>query len=189
MSLLAKLFSGSRALPEAPGLPLNEHLSLEGTPRHYPRQAANTTVILRGERHSCAEATRVYLALGDALDEGTELIRQSVEAAMATIAGTVMGLYAAVLSRTVPDALGHILIASVIATPAAMAVSLLMVPEDGPSTEAGVEPTHNAAPGSSMEALMRGTVDGAALLVNIIAMLVVLVALVSLLNQLLAATD
>ena len=52
MSLLAKLFSGSRALPEAPGLPLNEHLSLEGTPRHYPRQAANTTVILRGERHS-----------------------------------------------------------------------------------------------------------------------------------------
>ena len=45
---------------------------------------------------------------------------------------------------------------------------------------------HNAAPGSSMEALMRGTVDGAALLVNIIAMLVVLVALVSLLNQLLA---
>jgi CNT family concentrative nucleoside transporter len=67
-----------------------------------------------------------------------------------------------------------------------MAVSLLMVPEDGPSTEAGVEPTDKAAPGSSMEALMRGTVDGAALLVNIIAMLVVLVALVSLLNQLLA---
>jgi CNT family concentrative nucleoside transporter len=105
---------------------------------------------------------------------------------MATIAGTVMGLYAAVLSRAVPDALGHILIASIIATPAAMAVSLLMVPEDGPSTEAGVEPTDKAVPGSSMEALMRGTVDGAALLVNIIAMLVVLVALVSLLNQLLA---
>jgi len=60
------------------------------------------------------------------------------------------------------------------------------VPEDGPSTEAGVEPTDKAVPGSSMEALMRGTVDGAALLVNIIAMLVVLVALVSLLNQLLA---
>ena len=30
-----------------------------------------TTMILRGEWHSCAEATRVYLALGDALDEGT----------------------------------------------------------------------------------------------------------------------
>ena len=47
---------------------------------------------------------------------------------MATIAGTVMVLYATFLAKTVPDALAHILIASIIATPAAIAVALLMVP-------------------------------------------------------------
>ncbi len=41
---------------------------------------------------------------------------------MATIAGTVMALYASILSRVIPDALGHILIASIISTPAAIAV-------------------------------------------------------------------
>jgi len=47
---------------------------------------------------------------------------------MATVAGTVMALYASVLSKVVPDALGHILIASIISTPAAIAISVLMVP-------------------------------------------------------------
>ena len=55
---------------------------------------------------------------------------------MATIAGTVMVLYATFLARTVPDALAHILIASIIATPAAIAVALLMVPPE-PGEAAG----------------------------------------------------
>src|SRR5213078_2879255 len=51
---------------------------------------------------------------------------------MATIAGTVMALYGAILGPVVPDAIGHILIASIVATPAAITVSALMVP--GPMT-------------------------------------------------------
>ena len=47
---------------------------------------------------------------------------------MAGIAGTVMVLYAAILGPVIPDALGNILIASVISTPAALAVAALMVP-------------------------------------------------------------
>jgi len=39
---------------------------------------------------------------------------------MATVAGTVMALYASILSKVIPDALGHILIASIISTPAAI---------------------------------------------------------------------
>ena len=47
---------------------------------------------------------------------------------MATIAGTVMVLYAVVLAPIVDNALGHILTASVISAPAAIMLALIMVP-------------------------------------------------------------
>ena len=102
---------------------------------------------------------------------------------MATVAGTVMALYASILFKVVPDALGHILIASIISTPAAIAVSVLMVPGEAVATEGKLAPQ---AATSSMDAITRGTVDGVQLLINIVAMLLVLVALVSLANQILA---
>lgn len=106
---------------------------------------------------------------------------------MATIAGTVMVLYASFIGRVVPGALGHILVASIIATPAAIAVSLLMVPprrgeHATGGTAADLAPSEAT---SSMDAITRGTLDGAALLVNIVAMLLVLVALVHLANAVL----
>ncbi|HET7767007.1 MAG TPA: nucleoside transporter C-terminal domain-containing protein [Burkholderiales bacterium] len=102
---------------------------------------------------------------------------------MATVAGTVMALYASILSKVIPDALGHILVASIISTPAAIAISVLMVPGKASATEG-----RPAMPGatSSMDAITRGTLDGVQLLINIVAMLLVLVALVSLANQALA---
>ena len=100
---------------------------------------------------------------------------------MATIAGTVMALYASILSPIVPDALGHILVASIISTPAAIAVSALMVPIDRQTGGGAIDLPRTSS--SSMDAVTRGTVDGVNLLVNIVAMLVVLVALVSLANQ------
>jgi len=84
----------------------------------------------------------------------------------------------------IPDALGHILIASIVSTPAAIAVSILMVPSGAPVAEG--KPVVPQLASSSMDAVTRGTLDGVQLLVNIVAMLVVLVALVSLANQLLA---
>jgi len=102
---------------------------------------------------------------------------------MATVAGTVMALYASILSKVIPDAFGHILIASIISTPAAIAISVLMVPGKASTTEGKL--AYQAAT-SSMDAVTRGTVDGAQLLVNIVAMLLVLVSLVSLANQVLA---
>ena len=102
---------------------------------------------------------------------------------MATVAGTVMALYASILSKVIPDALGHILIASIISTPAAISISVLMVPGKAPGTEGKLMPQTAT---SSMDALTRGTIDGVQLLINIVAMLLVLVALVSLANQILA---
>ncbi|MDR3435397.1 nucleoside transporter C-terminal domain-containing protein [Telmatospirillum sp.] len=99
---------------------------------------------------------------------------------MAGIAGTMMVIYASILGPVIPNALGNILIASLISTPAALAVSALMVPFV-PDDEAGRlslgKPTDSA-----MDAIVRGTTDGIGLLVNITAMLLVLVALVTLVN-------
>jgi CNT family concentrative nucleoside transporter len=102
---------------------------------------------------------------------------------MATIAGTVMVLYATVLSKVVPGIMGHLLTASIISAPAAVTISKLMIPETGEPTGGDMEVTGGAS--SSMDAITRGTIDGVKLLINIIAMLVVLVALVYLLNLIL----
>lgn len=105
-------------------------------------------------------------------------------AGMAGVAGTVMALYAGIVSPRVPDALGHILAASFISAPAAIVFSVLMVPPEGPPT--GRELSLPRPDGNSMDAITRGTAEGLQLLLNIVAMLVVLVALVALANQVLA---
>jgi len=100
---------------------------------------------------------------------------------MAGVAGTVMVVYAAMLGPIIPDALGNILICSVISTPAALAVAALMVPfrpsEDRAEITVGEEPT------SAFDALVKGTRDGAAPLVGIVTVLIVAVALVALVNM------
>lgn len=100
---------------------------------------------------------------------------------MATVAGTVMVLYASILSEELPGALGHILTASILNVPAAMIVTAMLVPfAHQPATEGGLVTTDRAK--STMEALVRGTADGVVLLINVIAMLLVFVALVALVN-------
>jgi CNT family concentrative nucleoside transporter len=103
---------------------------------------------------------------------------------MATIAGTMMVLYATILGPVIPDVMGHILIASLISAPAAIMVARMMVPETGSGTEGQLVAPQSAT--SAMDAITQGTLSGLQLLLNIIAMLVVLVALVSLFNQILA---
>jgi concentrative nucleoside transporter, CNT family len=101
---------------------------------------------------------------------------------MAGIAGTVLVLYATLLGSVVPNAAAHFVIASVMGAPAAILVSLIMVPED--STKPTQEQTVQVGPvaSSTMDAIVRGTATGLELLLNICAMLIVLVALVHLAN-------
>lgn len=107
---------------------------------------------------------------------------------MATIAGTVMVLFATILEPVVDDAIGQLLVASIINVPVAILISRIMVPDTNPPTgddiplgtiDAGV------APSSALEAITHGTVDGARLVVNIIGMLIVAVAFVTLSNHVL----
>jgi CNT family concentrative nucleoside transporter len=102
---------------------------------------------------------------------------------MASIAGTVLFLYGSILGRTQPDAVAHLLIASILSAPAALVIAFLMVPPAMTSRE--ILAIKSEASGS-MDALTRGTLDGAQLLLNIVAMLVVFVALVALVNLIIA---
>ena len=102
---------------------------------------------------------------------------------MATIAGTVMVLYASLLKHTIPDVLGHILTASIISVPAAITISKIMVPENGKPTAGNVVAFDDA--NGTMDAITKGTLQGVQLIINIAAMLVVLVGLVHLINLIL----
>jgi len=99
---------------------------------------------------------------------------------MASIAGTVLFLYASFLRGVIPDAVAHLLIASILSAPAALVIAFIMVPPVGAPSGGRLELRSEAS--GAMDALTRGTLDGAALLVNIVAMLVVFVALVALAN-------
>ncbi len=102
---------------------------------------------------------------------------------MASIAGTVLFLYGAILAPVLPDAVAHLLIASILSAPAALVIAFVMVP---PHTATGGDIVFQSEASSSIDALTRGTLDGAQLLINIVAMLVVFVALVALVNFVIA---
>lgn len=99
---------------------------------------------------------------------------------MATVAGTVMILYAGFLEPVIPGALGHILAASVISLPAAILIAQTMIPETSQPTETRHFASVKYA--SAMDAIASGTQQGVSLLVGVIAMLIVLVALMALVN-------
>src|SRR5919199_4232094 len=74
-------------------------------------------------------------------------------AGMASIAGTVLFLYASILGPVLPDAVAHLLIASILSAPAALAISFLMVPPRGEATGGELELRSEAT--SSMDAITR----------------------------------
>ena len=104
---------------------------------------------------------------------------------MAGIAGTVLVLYATLLAPLIPDAAAHFVIASVLSAPAAILISLIMVPETGGKRTGGALDDPDTHASGTMDAIVKGTVAGLELLLNIIAMLIVLVALVYLANAML----
>ncbi|MDR3463705.1 MAG: nucleoside transporter C-terminal domain-containing protein [Beijerinckiaceae bacterium] len=100
---------------------------------------------------------------------------------MAGIAGTVMVIYATILSAVLADSFGSVLAAAVLSTPAALAIAAIMVPFTvNPGESAALDESER--PGSFMEAIVKGTNDGIGMLAAVIAMLIVLVSLVTLVN-------
>jgi CNT family concentrative nucleoside transporter len=102
---------------------------------------------------------------------------------MASIAGTVMVLYATIVGSTVPDAFGHILVASLLSAPVTILIGRIMVPDAGAARAAATLDTDDQIAANAMDAIAKGTSAGLELLLNIVAMLIVLIALVALANS------
>ncbi len=115
----------------------------------------------------------------------TELF-QIMTLTMATISGAILILYATTLRETVPDAVGHMISASLISLPAALLIARLMVPgsADDVATEVDQED-----PGlryeSSIDAIVKGTMDGMQLFLAVIAVIITVFALVALVDMVL----
>ena len=101
---------------------------------------------------------------------------------LSTIAGTVLVLYATWLANIIPNSAGHLLIASVISRPAAVVIARIMIPESAAPTPGELAPSDV---NGSFEALAQGTRQGLELFLNIVAILLVFVALVALLDEVL----
>ncbi len=107
---------------------------------------------------------------------------------MATIAGGVAAVYVKLgLDAGHPAIAGHLLTASVLSAPAALMISKIMLPETEPSETAGTAPANvERTTANSIDALCRGASDGLFLALNVIAMLIAFVAVVALVNYVIA---
>jgi concentrative nucleoside transporter, CNT family len=106
-------------------------------------------------------------------------------AGMACIAGTVLVVYATMLGPLIPDAAGHLVVASVLDAPAAILISMIMVPDPSGARTGATLLDPGRVASSSMDAIVQGAATGLELLLNICVMLIVLVALVHLANAIL----
>lgn len=103
----------------------------------------------------------------------------------ATVAGGVLALYVIWLGD-IPGIAGHLLAASVMSAPAALAIAKIIYPEtDTPETAGEVSLEIKKTDANSMDALGRGATEGLKLAANVAAMLIAFVSVVSLINYLL----
>ncbi len=102
-------------------------------------------------------------------------------AGFSTVAGSVLVLYGVFLEPFLPNALGQLLAASLIATPAAVAISLVMIPETVKADQRQPEPDFEYQ--STMDAFATGASDGLKILANIVTMLIAAFALLFIANS------
>ncbi|MEO8063925.1 MAG: nucleoside transporter C-terminal domain-containing protein [Pseudomonadota bacterium] len=101
-------------------------------------------------------------------------------AGMSTIAGSVMVIYSSMLGAQIQGVLGQLITKSIMSVPAAILFAHVMLPEDNDSSQQMEKPPRVYE--SSMDAITRGTSDGLNIYLNIIAIIIVAIALVALLN-------
>lgn len=100
---------------------------------------------------------------------------------LATVAGSTMVAYAQILASTLPNAAGHVLVASIVSAPAGVLLARIMVPETVvpvPGEDYGTALKYDSA----IDAIVKGTADGLMVVLNISAVLIVFVALAALVD-------
>lgn len=118
-----------------------------------------------------------------------------------TAASSTLAIYVSFLRPVFPNILGHLVSASVIAIPACFVLSKILVPEteipltaggipveassdEDPSRDIGGEPIERISP---LDAAIVGALDGVKMSVSIAAVLILILGLVSLVNQIFAS--
>ncbi len=103
----------------------------------------------------------------------------------ATVAGGVLAVYVAML-HDIPGIAGHLVTASVMAAPGALAIAKIVVPETENPVTGGLARVEVERPDANgVEAVARGATDGMHLVLNVAAMLIAFVAMVALADALL----
>lgn len=109
-------------------------------------------------------------------------------AGFATTAGGVLAAYVAMLSSSVPGIAGHLIASSVMSAPASLVIAKLMLPEsEQPETSGELRAAAPRSTANVLDALVKGTLDGVRLAVNVAAMLIVFLAFTALFDAILAA--
>ncbi len=102
---------------------------------------------------------------------------------MSTVSGVVLVLYSQTLKLVVDNAFGHIITASLLSLPATLLVARLLVPGDEATPADRTD--EDLKFDNSIDAIIRGTMDGLQLFLAIIAVLIVVFALVALTDNIL----
>lgn len=104
---------------------------------------------------------------------------------LATVAGSTMVAYASILAPVLPNAAGHVLVASIVSAPAGVLLARIIIPET-PGMGGAVADYNSALKyDSAIDAIVKGTADGLMVVLNISAVLIVFVAFVALVNVML----
>lgn len=104
---------------------------------------------------------------------------------LATVAGSTMVAYATLLAPVLPNAAGHVLVASIVSAPAGVLLARIIVPEKAGQGGAFADYGSALKYDSAIDAIVKGTSDGLMVVLNISAILIVFVALVALANVML----
>lgn len=109
-------------------------------------------------------------------------------AGMATIASSVLSLYVMVLKEEFPMIAGHLVSASVLSAPAAIAISKLVYPEDEkPLTLGHVVKGYYQASTNWIESIINGANEGVKLCVGIAALLIAFLGILALFNWIISS--
>src|SRR5262245_28973737 len=110
---------------------------------------------------------------------------------MATVASSVLGVYVAFLAGVFPQIAGHLISASILAIPACVVVSKLLIPETAtPETLAAVPPEDESTRSKTLiGAIIEGAMDGLKLAAGISALIIAILGIVALFDKILGVAS
>ncbi|HET6977142.1 MAG TPA: nucleoside transporter C-terminal domain-containing protein [Pyrinomonadaceae bacterium] len=110
---------------------------------------------------------------------------------MATVASSVLGVYVAFLTNVFPQIAGHLISASILAIPACVVVSKLLIPEtETPETLAAIPAEDESDRAKNLiGAIIQGAMDGVRLAAGICALIIAILGIVALLDKLLGVAS